>query len=59
MTNRNSAINHNVNQGGKNHFDSAIYQYLGFISGHSLKHLFAAIGAAFFLLPLYRVKNRA
>jgi hypothetical protein len=32
--------------------DLAIYQLLGFISGHSLKHLAAAAGCAVFLRQL-------
>ena len=33
------------------HFDAAIYETLGFISGHSLKHLFAALS----VVPLARL----
>jgi len=34
------------------HFDTGIYQFLGGISGHSLKHLAAAVATGFFYLYL-------
>jgi hypothetical protein len=39
------------------HFDVAIYQTLGSLSGHSLKHFFAAIAGAFVLFLLYRARG--
>ena len=39
------------------HFDQAILDLLGVISGHSLKHVFAAIGL-FVLADSYRWRNR-
>ena len=36
------------------HFDAAIYETLGVVSGHSLKHLFAAFSA----VPLIRLLQR-
>ena len=38
------------------HFDSEVYNALGFISGHSLKHLTAALGM-YVLLALYQKRN--
>ncbi len=38
------------------HFDSEIYNVLGFISGHSLKHIFAALGM-YVLLFFYQKRN--
>ncbi len=37
-------------------YDSAVFQILGFISGHSVKHLFASLGALLMVLAL--VKRR-
>ena len=34
------------------HFDGAIYDLIGFISGHSLKHVMAALGM-YVLLDFY------
>jgi hypothetical protein len=36
------------------HFDRGIYNFLGFVSGHTLKHLFAALGLYFLLLSFQR-----
>ena len=36
------------------HFDSEIFATLGFVSGHSLKHLFAAVSAIPLILALRR-----
>ena len=38
------------------HFDAAIYDALGGVSGHALKHVFAAIAATFLLYPLSKPK---
>jgi len=38
------------------HFDAEVFDVLGFISGHSLKHLFAAMGL-FVLLLFYQKRN--
>jgi hypothetical protein len=38
------------------HFDAEVYNALGFISGHSLKHIFAALGI-FVLLYYYQRRN--
>jgi len=38
------------------HFDAEIYTILGFISGHSLKHIIAALGI-FVLLHFYQQRN--
>ena len=38
------------------HFDGEVYNALGFISGHSLKHLTAALGM-YVLLALYQKRN--
>lgn len=38
------------------HFDAEVYNVLGFISGHSLKHIFAAVGI-FVLLYFYQQRN--
>ncbi len=41
------------------HFDHSIYQSLGFISGHSLKHLSAAIAVLLIIqsIPIGKIKN--
>ena len=36
------------------HFDEEIYDFLEFVSGHTLKHLFAALGLYFLLLSFQR-----
>ena len=41
------------------HLDSEVYDMLGFISGHSLKHLFAALGIYVLLLYYQRRECRA
>ena len=38
------------------HFDNEVYNVLGFISGHSLKHVFAALGM-YVLLAFYQQRN--
>ncbi|WP_299898652.1 ceramidase domain-containing protein [uncultured Aquimarina sp.] len=38
------------------HFDDQVYQFLGFISGHSLKHILAATGL-YFLLSFYKKRT--
>jgi hypothetical protein len=40
------------------HFDAAIFSFTGVVSGHSLKHVVAALGI-FFLLHAYRNRERA
>jgi len=36
------------------YFDSEVFEFLGFISGHSLKHIMAAMGVYFLLISLDR-----
>jgi len=38
------------------HFDGEVYNALGFISGHSLKHLTAALGM-YVMLVFYQKRN--
>ncbi|MBW1297078.1 alkaline phytoceramidase [Aquimarina litoralis] len=38
------------------HFDSEVYEFLGFISGHSLKHILAAMGL-YVLLHFYKKRS--
>lgn len=41
---------------GFEHLDSSLYNFVGFLSGHTLKHLTAALGI-YFLLSAFKVKN--
>ena len=40
------------------HFDEALYEFFGGVSGHALKHVVAAIAAAFLLYPLGKSKSK-
>ena len=39
------------------HFDAATFDVLGFISGHSLKHVFAALSSAALIYVLHRRRS--
>jgi len=39
------------------HFDAQVFHFLGYISGHSIKHIIAALGL-YILLASYKTRNR-